>query len=325
MKLHPLAASAITIASMVSPSSAFVVPQRSGYTITTTTRTRHHYRPRSSTPSSAHHQPLFMSDSSPQDDATTDEEGASLASEFFKIMKERNISMEGDEIDFADAEDEEMESEDGDDGELDDDDDAILREYDVPNEANVSDNQIYGEIQDRMFENAGTFVELTRGADDREREEDTAGVYVPPTQIPDSGLTAGEVVKLVLLALRNNDVPTVDNGVEIFFGYSSPGSQIKEQIEYDGMTPSQYRAFLASSDDYLALFEHDEVVIEKAEIIYENLKAYFTVRLINRKDPMKEDVSVNFILSTTGDNDEDCWMIDSMLIRPPKMRRRRRR
>lgn len=91
------------------------------------------------------------------------------------------------------------------------------------------------------------------------------------------------------------------------------------------MTPSQYRAFLASSDDYLALFEHDEVVIEKAEIIYENLKAYFTVRLINRKDPMKEDVSVNFILSTTGDNDEDCWMIDSMLIRPPKMRRRRRR
>lgn len=137
-----------------------------------------------------------MSDSSPQDDATTDEEGASLASEFFKIMKERNISMEGDEIDFADAEDEEMESEDGDDGELDDDDDAILREYDVPNEANVSDNQIYGEIQDRMFENAGTFVELTRGADDREQEEDTAGVYVPPTQIPDSGLTAGEVVKL---------------------------------------------------------------------------------------------------------------------------------
>ena len=129
----------------------------------------------------------------------------------------------------------------------------------------------------------------------------------------------------VLLALRNNHVPTVDNGVEIFFGYSSPGSQIKEQIEYDGMTPSQYRAFLASSDDYLALFEHDEVVIEKAEIIYENLKAYFTVRLINRKDPMKEDVSVNFILSTTGDNDEDCWMIDSMLIRPPKMRRRRRR
>lgn len=50
----------------------------------------------------------------------------------------------------------------------------------------------------------------------------------------DPELTAGEVVSLVLEALRNNDNPTPNRGVEILFGYSAPGSQIKEE---DGLTP----------------------------------------------------------------------------------------
>mmetsp|Transcript_21336 Transcript_21336/g.51575 ORF Transcript_21336/g.51575 Transcript_21336/m.51575 type:complete len:320 (-) Transcript_21336:222-1181(-) len=272
-----------------------------------------------STPSSSW--ALCMGEESP------DEEGADLASEFFKAVSDRKISFEGDEIDFADAEEEEMENAEGEVApeELDDDDDAILREYDVSSEGSLTNEQIYDEVKDRVFESAGAFVELTKGADEGEGGEEGPKVYQPPTNIPDSGLTAGEVVELVLLALRNNDVPSPDYGIEVFFGYSSPESQIVEQIETDGLTPAQYRAFLSMSEDNLALFEHTQAIIDKADFSPDSLKGYFTARLIKGGGSTSGELSVNFILSTTGMNDDDCWKIDSMLIRPPKLRRRRRR
>ena len=56
---------------------------------------------------------------------------------------------------------------------------------------------------------------------------------------------------------------------------------------------------------------------------YETKRAYFTVRLVH-EDRRAPDVSVNFILSTEGGED-DCWLVDSMLIRPSLRRDRRRR
>jgi hypothetical protein len=130
----------------------------------------------------------------------------------------------------------------------------------------------------------------------------------------------------VLAALRNNDVPSIDYGIEVLFGYSSPESLIVEQIESEGLSPSQYRNFLRSSEENTALFDHTSVVIDKADFSPDRLKAYFTARLITgMESSIENDVSVNFILSTTGMNDDDCWLIDSMLIRPSKLRRRRRR
>ena len=123
------------------------------------------------------------------------------------------------------------------------------------------------------------------------------------------------------MALRNNDNPTTNYGIEVLFGYSSPESQIVELIETEGLTPEQYKKFLSSSDENQALFDHTDVVIDKADFSTDRLKAYFTARLVGGS----EDFSVNFILSTTGANDDDCWLIDSVLIRPSKLRRRRRR
>ena len=127
----------------------------------------------------------------------------------------------------------------------------------------------------------------------------------------------------VITAIRNNDIPTPDFGIQVFFGYSGQGSQVREQVD-EGMSPEQYRKFLMSSPDYIALFEHDSIAIEKSEVMYETNRAYFTVRLVH-DDPTKEDVSVNFVLRTTGDGEDDSWLIDSMLIRPSFMRRKRRR
>ena len=149
---------------------------------------------------------LCMSDNG--DDAT-DAEGADLAAQFFQAMKDRNISFEGDEIEYADEEDEEFggspdasisEPMSGE-GDLDDSDDAILREYDVSmtgEGASLTNEQIYDEMKDRVFESAGAFVELTKGVneDGDYNEVSSAMVYNPPQKVPDSGLTAGEVVEL---------------------------------------------------------------------------------------------------------------------------------
>jgi hypothetical protein len=114
-----------------------------------------------------------------------------------------------------------------------DDDDAILREYDVPTSTGedgitmgeLTDTQIYDEMKDRVLESAGAFVELASVSmvgvgdddDDYDDEDDDGalvmaggrgenlgidaegggdGMYRPPTIVPDSGLTAGEVVEL---------------------------------------------------------------------------------------------------------------------------------
>lgn len=150
---------------------------------------------------------LYMSDSG--DDAT-DAEGADLAAQFFRAMKDRNISFEGDEIEYADEEDEEfggspdasiLSDPMSDGGDLDDSDDAILREYDVSmtgEGASLTNEQIYDEMKDRVFESAGAFVELTKGVnEDGEYNEGlSAMIYNPPQKVPDSGLNAGEVVEL---------------------------------------------------------------------------------------------------------------------------------
>ena len=139
---------------------------------------------------------LCMSDQPP------DEDGADLAAQFFRAVSDRDISIEGDEIDFADAEDEELDGGyplspgENESVELDDDDDAILREYDVSSEGSLTNEQIYDEVKDRVFESAGAFVELNSGPDEGLGEEGGPKVYQAPTNVPDTGLTAGEVVEL---------------------------------------------------------------------------------------------------------------------------------
>ena len=84
----------------------------------------------------------------------TDGEGADLASEFFRALENRNISFDGDEIDIADVEDEEFTADLNEGGRaegLSDDDNAILREYDTSSESSVTDDEIYGGMQDRMY------------------------------------------------------------------------------------------------------------------------------------------------------------------------------
>ncbi len=225
------------------------------------------------------------------EDGEADAEGADLAAQFFQMAQAKGVSidesdlLDDDDDDDDDDDEEEYEEYDasqyGYDGGYggDDEDDDI--EPNIPQGAidafvgydpsdidanptvDISNDQLYSEVKERVLDTAGGFVEMTRGAVDEDDEgyyDDGSGdgvqEYVPPMTVPDGELTAGEVVLLVLTALKNNDNPYPNRGLEILFGYSSPGSQIKNE---EGLTPAEYGQFLKETE-YKALFEHMDVV-----------------------------------------------------------------
>ncbi len=191
---------ALLISSLAAaPSSAFMSPNVPLTQVKSVSSLRHQRNPLSSS--------TFSLRMNTGGDDSTDEEGADLAAQFFQAMKDRNISFDGDEVEYADEEDDEFNEAAYDPsasvppGDLDDSDDAILREYDVSmtgEGASLTNEQIYDEMKDRVFESAGAFVELTKGVNEDGEYDDSSNskVYNPPQKVPDSGLTAGEVVEL---------------------------------------------------------------------------------------------------------------------------------
>jgi hypothetical protein len=274
-----------------------------------------------------------------------DEDGAQLAAAFFKTAQSKGIRIDAN--DLLDDEDEEEEDDEEDDMEPNIPQGAInaFLGYDTGNvgeklagNVTLTNDQLYSEVKERVLESAGGFVAFVTGAgdeDEDDEESDESGLstssaaedqpYVVPTVVPDSELTAGEVVLLVLEALRHNDEPTPNKGVEILFGYASPGSQMRQEV---GLTPAEYAEFLKETE-YKILFSHctrRPIPIDKADYSTDGKKAFFTARLQLSPEQPLDTISVNFILSTTGRADEDAaWLIDSMLIRPQSMRRRRRK
>jgi hypothetical protein len=218
--------------------------------------------------------------STPQDEDQPDGgEGAELASQLFQMAQKYGIGVGQDDLADDDDDDE-------DEQEATDEDDDDEEEYNYPQGAinaflgydtgnvgeklagnvTLTDTQLYSEVKERVLDTAGGFVEMVRSAneddDDKEDEywedKDKPKVYVPPVRVPDSELTAGEVVILVLEALNNNDNPYPNRGVEILFGYSSPGSTIQEERKI-GLTEQDYADFLKDSE-YKVLFQHEKVV-----------------------------------------------------------------
>uniref|UniRef100_A0A6U3QMY4 Uncharacterized protein n=1 Tax=Ditylum brightwellii TaxID=49249 RepID=A0A6U3QMY4_9STRA len=293
---------------------------------------------------------LFMSDPSEggegeNSDDDTNDEGSSLAAEFAALAKIRGVGLEQDELDYDDDDDDEDDDDDSSTAAMsedDEDDDDDEEEVNIPEGAiaafldsesggddSLSNKQVYDELRERVLESAGGFVELVgRSADDDDDDDDSeeqVKEYKTPTTVPDSGLTAGEVVTTVLAALQHNDIPTPNRGVEVLFGYSSPTSQIIELQENDGLTPDEYAEFLKETKEYGILFDHEKVHIDKADYSFDKKRAFFTARLQVRGGNVKDFTNVNFILSTNGQDEDDCWLVDSLLIRPEGMRRRRRR
>jgi hypothetical protein len=104
-----------------------------------------------------------------------------------------------------------------------------------------------------VLDTAGGFVDFVKGAsedkDDTENNKDelpaAPKVYQPPSATPDPKLSNGEVVEIVLEALRHLDNPTLLYGMDLLFGYSSNVSQIKQE---EGLTPLEFTNFWWESE-----------------------------------------------------------------------------
>lgn len=187
----------------------------------------------------------------------------------------------------------------------------------------LTNRNLYENLKERVLESPSAFVDLVGGeeaAAEMEVTELMRGIYKPPSLKPDSGLTAGEVVELVLQALSHNDEPTENYGVQVLFAYSSPHSFLKGP---DAPTIVEYADFIKTSE-YAPMMSHTQVIIDKADYSYDKKKAFYTVRL--RDGPAEDRIftCINFILSKNSDL-EDCWLIDSAVARTEGLGRSRRR
>jgi hypothetical protein len=210
-----------------------------------------------------------------KEDSATDPEGADMAAQFFQMAQQKGISVGAEDLDFD--EDEEEEDEEEEDDEEDDEPELNLPQgavnaflgYDtgdvgekLAGNVTLTNDQLYSEVKERVLDTAGGFVDFVRGAkedddgDDDNDDDQTPKPYESPTTVPDSELTAGEVILVVLEALLNNDTPSINRGVELLFGYASAGSQI---LNEDGLTPKEYAEFLKETE-YKVLFDHQETV-----------------------------------------------------------------
>jgi hypothetical protein len=282
---------------------------------------------------------LFLSSSpgdadADADDSKSDQEGADMAALFFKMAQEKGIGQTSLELEDDDEDEDEDEDEEDEEDEPTSPQEASSDTGDVGEElvdnVSLTDDQLYSEVKERVLDTAGGFVDFVKSAKGDDIDDDDADAelldsaapkpYEAPLTVPDSELTAGEVVLVVLNALLHNDVPTKNKGVEILFGYSSPGSSVKNE---EGLTPAEYAEFLKETE-YKVLFDHKGVSIDKGDYSFDGKKGFFLARLNVGPSPL-DTISVNFILSTTGVDDDAGWLVDSMLIRPQSMQRRRRR
>ena len=189
----------------------------------------------------------------------------------------------------------------------------------------ITNKDLYASLKERVLESPSAFQKLTTAANDEDddfSELATPGnvddkSYTPPETVPDAELTAGEVVTTVLEALRHNDVPTMNKGIEILFAYSSSANILADPLR--APTVDEYSDMLKSSSDSKILLNHREVIFDKADYSQDRKRAFITVRL---KDAEGTWTGVNFILSIR--TDDQCWLIDSHLVKVRGLRRGRR-
>ena len=276
----------------------------------------------------------YMADSS-SSSSTPPENDEDLAAAFAMFAKASGVQLSEEELSLTDDEEEE----DDDDEEEDDEEEdmPVTENVDSLNpstsvDVSLTNEKIYSEVKERVLDTAGGFVDFLKGPSDDDDDDDDNDdvdtndptskkpkVYQPPSTTPDAELTAGEVVESVLDALLHLDTPEPLYGMQVLFGYSSDSSQIKQE---EGLTPAEYTDYLKDSE-YKVLFNHQGVSIEKGDYSFDGKKAFYTAHL-KVGEKVQDIVAVNIILSNAGE-ESDAWMVDSLLIRPESMRRRRRK
>ena len=119
--------------------------------------------------------------------------------------------------------------------------------------------------------------------------------------MPDTSLQPGDVVKIVIDSLANNDDPYPDAGIAATFNFASPANKVITG-------PLERFIAMVKGPVYGVLVDHKSS--ELSEVILRGSQAYQFVRLIS-----SDDIEVYFVfglgLQTDGEY-KDMWMTEAV-------------
>lgn len=130
------------------------------------------------------------------------------------------------------------------------------------------------------------------------------------TPSPNEDQTPGEVIELVLRALRDVDWPSAGHGVKILQTYSGPASILGD--DRPDVTVQKLLDYFATSK-YLILLEWVAIqYTRKLELSLDKNRALQRLRLTGRAG---EAVEVTFQLSKHQTGYGEVWLIDQLLVK----------
>ena len=127
------------------------------------------------------------------------------------------------------------------------------------------------------------------------------GVQGAPPPRPSAALTADDVVRIVIRALAENDIPHANAGIETTFAFASPANRVNTG-------PLSRFIRMVRSEPYGIMVDH--VASEFSEVVYTSNTAYQMVHLTGADG---RAVVFAFRLSKQRDGEfKDMWMTDAV-------------
>ncbi len=124
---------------------------------------------------------------------------------------------------------------------------------------------------------------------------------------PNPNLTPQQVVEFQLDALRHNDEPTPDAGIERSFRFASPSNRLVTG-------PLTHFSEIVHSAAYSPLLKSQASEVRGVVVEEDQARVYVTVTSANGAQ-----LNFLFMLSRQGEGDyNDCWMTDSVMKLPPE-------
>jgi hypothetical protein len=124
---------------------------------------------------------------------------------------------------------------------------------------------------------------------------------------PNPSLSPQQVVEFQLEALRHNNEPTADAGIQRSFRFASPSNRLVTG-------PLSHFSEIVHSAPYSALLGSQGSIVRGVIVQGSEAKVYVTVTSANGSQ-----LNFLFMLSRQGQADyRDCWMTDSVMKLPPE-------
>jgi hypothetical protein len=175
-------------------------------------------------------------------------------------------------------------------------------------------NELYAHLNKRPeYETSELYSQLRKRQDVDDplySELESRREMLANAPLPNEEQTPGEVIELVLRALRDVDWPREGHGVEVLQNYSGPASILGE--DRPDVTAQMLLDYFASSKYAILL---DWVAIQylrKLELSMDKNRALQQLRLTSNAG---DSVSVTFQLSKYPTEQGSVWLIDQLLVK----------